>query len=86
MRLKDYPFHRTLGAGLCAAAAFGYHPWSATVALLIVLSHELGDRYFHDSLHDENRKSLAQLKADFAKLKEKQGAGDLKAAFGAKNG
>lgn len=71
---------------MVVAVTIGPNPWPGAAGLLVLLAYRLGDRYFHDSFHDENKALIAKLSFDFQKLKSKQDQVDLKNAFGGKVG
>lgn len=66
---------------VCAGAVFGNNPASSAVVVFLLLAYSIADKYFHDSFHDENKKEITQLKADYSKIKSKQDQMDLKGAF-----
>jgi len=79
-------FFETALTVLLISIAIGPSPACSAAAFAVLLAYGIADKYFHDSFHDDNRKSIVQLKADYAKIKVKQDQSDLKSAFGGKNG
>ncbi len=77
----DLVFERSLVVALVVGAALGPSPACSALALLVLFSYKLADKYFHDNLHNETRRELAKLREDFTKVKAKQDQGDIKAAF-----
>lgn len=65
----------------CMGSLIGYNPASSALVVFLLLAYSILDKYFHHSFHDESRKDIVQLKADFAKVKAKQDQSDLKGAF-----
>ena len=56
-------------------------PSTSVIGVLIIFSAKLTDKYFSSNITDQDRKDLATLKVDFAKLKVKTDAHDLAKAF-----
>lgn len=82
----EWQLFYAMAFGLLVSVAVGPHPACSAAALGLLIAHRLVDKYFHDTLFDQNRRDIEQLRADFGKIKTKQEQAGLKAAFGHPNG
>ena len=84
---NEHLFRKSLVILLAVGSAIGPSPACSAAALLVCFAYTIAEKYFHDSYHDENKATIAQLKADYAKMKTKQDQIDARLAFGSvKNG
>lgn len=60
------------------------HPASSAIGLLIVCGAGIADRYFTRNVSDQDRRSIAALKADLDKIRDTQQKDGLAKAFGAR--